>query len=101
MVFGMPDGHMLLREFGRVTEETPVVTTVHPSQILEQIPTEDHQGIGKLEGGVTYNDLGGHGLRKTAVWIVVGFRLEVAVKDHHAPTGHVQMQLQKFPGKGP
>jgi 5-formyltetrahydrofolate cyclo-ligase len=34
----------LLRELGRVDEDTPIVTTVHPSQVLEDgsIPVEPH-----------------------------------------------------------
>ncbi len=32
----------LLREFGLLDEETPIVTTVHPLQIVEEIPTEEH-----------------------------------------------------------
>ncbi len=32
----------ILREFGRLQEETPVLTTVHPLQIVEEIPLEEH-----------------------------------------------------------
>ncbi len=32
----------ILQEFGRLKEETPVLTTVHPLQIVPEIPTEEH-----------------------------------------------------------
>lgn len=34
--------YTLLRERGLVTEETPVLTTVHPLQIVERVPREPH-----------------------------------------------------------